>query len=230
MDRDIGQLFARLKEFGIDENTIVFFSSDNGPHKEGGADPNFFNSAGPLRGIKRDLYEGGIRVPMLVRWPGKIKPASVSDHISAFWDFLPTCTELAGVKTPDNINGISMAPILLGRPEQQKKHQFLYWEFHEQGGKQAVRMDDWKAVGLNIHKDPYSPIELYNLKNDIGEKHNVADQYPEIVAKIKKLLKTTRTPSKYFPMPEQARKQPDKHKLTDSNEKQLARIEERTLR
>lgn len=200
MDRDIGQLFDKLKEFGIDENTIVFFSSDNGPHKEGGADPDFFNSAGPLRGIKRDLYEGGIRVPMLARWPGKIKPASVSDHISAFWDFLSTCTELAGIKTPDNIDGISMAPMLLGRPEQQKKHRFLYWEFHEQGGKQAVRMGGWKAVKLNVHKDPDSPIELYNLKNDIGENHNIADQYPEIVTKIKKLLKTARTPSKYFPV------------------------------
>ena len=215
MDRDIGRLFAKLKQLRIDENTIVFFTSDNGPHHEGGAGPNFFNSSGPLRGIKRDLYEGGIRVPMLARWPQKIKPGSVSDHISAFWDFLPTTCELAGVNPPDGIDGISYLPTLLQK--EQKQHEYLYWEFFrynwnwKQGqkdppknrmDKQALRMGDWKAVRLNVYKNPDAPVELYNLKDDIGEKHNVAAQYPKIVAKIEKYLKTTRTPSKYFPMPE----------------------------
>jgi arylsulfatase A-like enzyme len=201
MDRDIGQIFGLLKELGIDENTFVMFSSDNGPHKEAGADPVFFNSSGPLRGIKRDLYEGGIRVPTIARWPGKIEPGSVSDHLSAFWDFLPTCTELAGIKVPDGIDGISMVPTLLGRCEKQKKHKFLYWEFHEQGKKQAVRMGDWKAVRLNVAEDPNASVELYNLKDDIGEKHNVAAQHPQIVAQIERYLKTARTPSEHFPIP-----------------------------
>ncbi|MCJ7730381.1 MAG: arylsulfatase, partial [Sedimentisphaerales bacterium] len=152
MDADIGKLMSKLKKLGLDENTLVMFSSDNGPHKEGGGDPNFFKSAGPLRGYKRDLYEGGIRVPMLARWPGKIKAGSVTSHISAFWDFLPTCCELVGIETPPNFDGISMLPTLLGQTRKQKKHEFLYWEFHEQGKKQAVRMGDWKGVRLNVAK------------------------------------------------------------------------------
>ncbi len=201
MDGDIGKLFVELKELGIDENTLVIFSSDNGPHKEGGADPRFFKSSGPLRGYKRALYEGGIRVPTLARWPGKIKPGSVSDHISGFWDFLPTCAELAGFKAPKDIDGISMVPTLLGKPQKQNKHEFLYWEFHEQGKKQAVRMGDWKGVRLNVARKPNGPIELYNLKTDIGEKNNVADQHPDIVAKIAQYMKTARTPSKNWPWP-----------------------------
>ncbi|MCX5637924.1 MAG: arylsulfatase, partial [Planctomycetota bacterium] len=172
MDGDIGKLMAKLKKLGLDENTLVMFSSDNGPHKEGGGDPAFNKSSGPLRGYKRDLYEGGIRVPMLARWPSKIKAGSVSNHVSAFWDFLPTCCELAGVNTPETIDGISILPTLLGQPDKQKKHEFLYWEFHEQGKKQAVRMGDWKGVRLNVAKNPPAvllrkneaagvPIELY---------------------------------------------------------------------
>ena len=201
MDGDIGKLFAKLKELGIDESTLVMFSSDNGPHREGGNKPDFNDSNGPLRGIKRDLYEGGIRVPTLARWPGKIKAGSVSDHISGFWDFLPTCAELAGFKAPKGIDGISMVPTLLGKPQKQKKHEFIYWEFHEQGKKQAVRMGDWKGVRLNVARKPNAPIELYNLKTDVGEKHNVADQHPEVVAKIAKYMKTARTPSKDWPWP-----------------------------
>ena len=200
MDGDIGGLMAKLKALGLDENTLVMFSSDNGPHKEGGADPAFFKSWGRLRGYKRALYEGGIRVPMLARWPGRIKAGSVNNHISTFWDFLPTCTELAGIKNPQGIDGISMVPTLLGKPEEQKKHEFLYWEFHEQGKKQAVRMGNWKGVRLNVAKNPNGPIELYNLKNDIAEEHNVAGRHPQIVAKIEKYLKTARTPSKHWPM------------------------------
>lgn len=219
MDRDIGRLFAKLKELRIDENTVVFFTSDNGPHKEGGADPEFFDSNGTLSGIKRDLYEGGIRVPTIARWPDKIKPGSVSDHISAFWDFLPTACELAGVNAPNGIDGISYLPELLGK--KQKQHEYLYWEFFsynwrwKPGSKtrwrnrfesQAVRMGDWKGIRLNVYKKPDGPIELYNLKDDIGEKHNIAAQHPQIVVKIEKYLKASRTPSKYFPLPEKIKK------------------------
>jgi len=203
MDGDIGRLMAKLKALGIDENTFVFFSSDNGPHKEGGADPDFFCSSGPLRGYKRALYEGGIRVPTIARWPGKIKAGSINDHISAFWDFLPTCCDLAGINIPEDIDGISMVPTLLGQGWRQKKHEFLYWEFHEQGKRQAVRMGDWKGVRQNVAKNPDGPIELYNLKTDIGEEHNVAERHPEIVAKIERYMKAARTPSEHWPLPGQ---------------------------
>jgi arylsulfatase A-like enzyme len=223
MDGDIGKVMAKLFEFGLDENTLVIFSSDNGPHKEGGADPAFNKSSGPLRGYKRDLYEGGIRVPMLARWPGKIKAGLVSNHISAFWDFLPTCCELVGIETPKGTDGISILPTLLGQSQKQKKHEFLYWEFHEQGKKQAVRMGDWKGVRLNVAKNPGGPIELYNLKTDIGEQKNLAmentfilrsaysaeaaakagssaTENGEVTEKIKKFLKTARTPSEHWPL------------------------------
>jgi arylsulfatase A-like enzyme len=190
---------AKLKTLGLDADTIVMFSSDNGPHKEGGADPAFFNSSGPLRDYKRALYEGGIRVPMIARWPGKIKAGSLNDHISAFWDFLPTCCELAGIDSPEAIDGISMLPTLMNR--KQKEHECLYWEFHEQGKKKAVRMGDWKGVKLNIAKNPDGPIELYNLRNDIAEQHNVTEQHPDIVEKIEKYMKSERTPSEHWQMP-----------------------------
>ena len=199
MDRDVGTLFEKLKELGIDENTVVFFSSDNGPHKEGRAEPAFFNSNGPLQGMKRDLYEGGIRVPLIARWPGKIPPATTTDHVSAFWDFLPTAAELAHAKPPGNIDGISMLPTLLARPAAQKQHEFLYWEFHERGGKQAVRMGNFKAVRLDWHKKPDKPLELYNLETDIGENFNIADQNPKIIKKIEAYLKTARTSSPEWP-------------------------------
>ena len=195
LDRDVGILLAKLKDLKIDDNTIVFFSSDNGPHKEGGNDPDFFESRGPLRGIKRDLYEGGIRVPTIVRWPGKIKAGVVSDSPWAFWDFLPTAAEIAGVKSPPNIDGISILPTLLGQ-QQTNQHEFFYWEFHERGSKQAVRMGDWKAVRL----EPGKPLELYNLKTDLGEKENIASKNPEIVAKIESYLKTARTESAQWPL------------------------------
>ncbi|KPK40546.1 MAG: hypothetical protein AMJ65_10500 [Phycisphaerae bacterium SG8_4] len=201
MDADIGRLMSLLKTLGLDEKTLVMFSSDNGPHKEGGGDPAFFNASGPLKGYKRALYEGGIRVPLIARWPGKIKAGAKSNHISAFWDLLPTCCELAGADSPEGIDGISMVPTLLGRRLQQKKHDALYWEFHEQGKKQAVRMGNWKGVRLNVAKKPDGPIELYDLKNDIGEASNVADRHPDIVAKIEEYMKSLRTPSEHWKMP-----------------------------
>jgi len=193
LDRDVGRLLKQLKDLGLDDDTIVFFSSDNGPHKEGGADPAFFHSSGPLRGYKRDLYEGGIRMPMIARWPGRIKPGAVSDQVWAFWDFPPTALELAGGPVPEGIDGISMVPALLGR--KQPDHEFLYWEFHERSFKQAVRMGHWKAVSLG----PDKPLELYDLSGDIGEKTNVAKDHPDIVAKIEVYLKGARTASKHWP-------------------------------
>jgi len=195
MDRDIAKLFERLKKLGIDENTIVFFSSDNGPHKEGGADPSFFKSAGPLRGYKRSLHDGGIRVPFIVRWPGKIKAGTVSHHISAFWDFLPTAAELAGAESPKNIDGISMVPELLGK--KQPKHEYLYWEFWHAHPAQALRMGKWKAI--RPKKD--APIMLFNMENDIHEDKNIAGQHPEIVTKVKDLFIKARTPSADWPTP-----------------------------
>lgn len=195
MDGDIGRLLAKLKELGLDEKTLVMFSSDNGPHEEGGSDPAFFKSSGPLRGIKRDLYEGGIRVPLIARWPGTVEAGSVSHHVSAFWDFLPTCGELVGLETPSGIDGISMLPTLLGRPVEQKKHEFLYWEFHERGITQAVRMGDWKAVYV---RKP-DRFELYDLKRDLSEGHDVAQEHQEIVARIKPYLETARSPSERWP-------------------------------
>jgi arylsulfatase A-like enzyme len=205
MDRDIGKLMDLLQKYKIDDNTVVFFSSDNGAHKEGGVDPKFFQSSGTLRGIKRDLYEGGIRVPMIVRWPGEIKPGQTSDQIFAFWDFLPTAADIAGVKSPDKIDGISMLPTLLGQT-QTNQHAFLYWEFHERGFQQAARMGDWKAVRSQADEK----LELYNLKTDISEKENVADKNPEIVAKMDAYLKTGRTESEQFPIKKQAEKKAKK--------------------
>ena len=195
MDRDIGRTMNLLKKLNIDEKTIVFFSSDNGAAQRW---EDRFDSSGLLRGRKRDVYEGGIRTPLVVRWPGKIKPAAESDHISAFWDFLPTCAELAGVSAPENIDGISMVPTLLGRDDRQKRHKFLYWEFFhwKKGFYLAVRMSDFKVVRLS----PTGPLELYNLKTDIAEKNNIAAEHPEIIAEIEAYLKTARTDSPHWPI------------------------------
>ena len=195
MDADIGRLMDKLKDLKIDDNTVVLFTSDNGPHKEGGVAPGFFQSSGPFRGIKRDLYEGGIRVPLIVRWPAKIKRGMVSDWVGAFWDFLPTAAEMAQVKVPEKLDGLSLLPALLGKPNT-NQHDFLYWEFHERGFQQAVRMGDWKAVRPQAGE----PLELYNVKADPGEKENVAEKNPEVVAKIEAYLKTARTDSEHWPI------------------------------
>jgi arylsulfatase A-like enzyme len=211
LDADVGKLLERLKVHGLDEQTIIFFTSDNGPHKEGGADPKFFQSSGPLRGHKRDLTEGGIRVPMIARWPGKIKAGTVSDQVWAFWDFLPTAAELAQTKVPPGVDGISIVPALLAKGEQ-KQHEFLYWEFHEGGSQQAVRMGNWKAIRPKLG----APLELYDLKTDIGETSNIAGQHPDLVAKIEAYLKTARTESKQWPL-QPAKKPVNKPKLQRKN-------------
>lgn len=200
LDDYVGELLNKLKELGIDKNTILIFTSDNGPHQEGGADPDYFDSNGPLRGYKRDLYEGGIRVPMLVRWPGKIKAGSVTDHISAFWDVMPTLAELTGAEIQENVDGISFLPTLLGK-KGQNQHDYLYWEFHEQGGKMAVRTGDWKGVRLNVNMDPEGKIELYNLSKDPGETNDVASEHPDIVNRMSEVMKQAHSMSEIFSFP-----------------------------
>ncbi len=200
LDRDIGRLMTLLKELSLDENTVVMFSSDNGPITLAGTDAQFFNSAEKFRGQKMDLYEGGIRAPLLARWPGKIKPGSTTEHVSAFWDVLPTLVEIAGGKPPAGLDGISFLPTLLGRGEQ-RRHEFLYWEYHERGGSQAVRLGDWKAVRQKIMARADGPIELYDLAGDAGEQENIAAAHPDVVAKVAGLFVSARTPSKEFPTP-----------------------------
>jgi arylsulfatase A-like enzyme len=197
LDRDVGALVARLDQLGISDNTILFFTSDNGAHREGGNNPDFFDSSGVMRGIKRDLYEGGIRVPMIVQWPARIPKGRVSDQIFPHWDFLATAAELAGTTPPSGIDGISLVPALLGK-EQKEQHEFLYWEFHERGFTQAVRMGDLKAVRSGGQRE--APLELYDLSKDIGEKDNIAAAHPEIIAKIESYLKTARTDSEHWPI------------------------------
>lgn len=200
MDRDIGRLMKTIDDLGLGEKTVVFFTSDNGPHKEGGFDPEFFDCNGPLRGLKRDLYEGGIRVPMLVRWPGKVPAGAVSGQIWAMWDFLPTAAAIAGVDAPKGIDGISMLPALQGKAQRQQ-HESMYWEFHEGGFFQAARMGQWKAVRKNG-----GPLELYDLSSDLGEQHDVASAHADIVEKIETYLKTARTESGHWPVKAKAKK------------------------
>jgi len=192
LDRDVGRLMAMLKRLGIDGNTVVFFTSDNGPHREGGNDPEFFDSNGRFRGIKRALYEGGIRVPTIVRWPGHIAAGSTSPVIGSFADVLPTLAELAGAKVPVGIDGLSLVPTLRGNVKAQKVHKYLYWEFYEGGGARAVRMGQWKAVGKSLDG---KKLELYHLGRDPGETKDVADGHPEIVARALAAMQDAHTPS-----------------------------------
>ena len=194
MDRDVGKLTDLVHAHDQDARTLILFISDNGPHKEGGADPAFFNSSGGLRGIKRDLYEGGIRVPMIARWPGTIPAGRTNAHVWAGWDLFPTLAELAGAKIPSGLDGMSMARALRG--EAQPTHDFFYWEFHERGFQQAVRMGPWKAVRLK--KD--APLELYNLDSDPSERSDVSAANPGIVQKIEAYLAGARTDNAQWPV------------------------------
>lgn len=203
MDRDVGRILALLDELGIAGRTIVFFTSDNGAATPLWND-DFFESTGGLRGHKQNFYEGGIRVPLVARWPGRIAPGSVSDHLCGFWDFLPTALELAGAPIPPHTDGYSILPTLLGRSSEQKRHEFLYWElprydattgtFFDEIPRQAVRMGPWKAVRPN----PDGPLELYNLDADPAETEDVAREHPEVVARIEEFLKRAR----YEPRPQ----------------------------
>jgi arylsulfatase A-like enzyme len=194
MDRDIGRILALLGELGLERNTLVIFTSDNGGAQSKGADSEFFGSNGPFRGHKGLIYEGGIRVPLIARWPGKIDPGTTTEHPSAFWDFLPTAAEIAGVDPPEDVDGISYLPTLLGLD--QPEHEYLYWEFKADGTPmQAVRMGDWKAVKLGGE-----PIELYNLAEDPGERNDLAEANPNRVQRAEQILRNARTPSEHFPL------------------------------
>lgn len=207
MDRDIGKILDLLKFEGLDENTVVFFTSDNGGVR-GMSD--FFRANGSFRGYKRDMYEGGIRVPMIVRWPEKIQSGSVSKHLSASWDFLPTACELAGTSPPDDIDGISFLPELLG--DEQKEHAYLYWENFkyyygwnpgDEGPRneiqsQAVRIVNWKGIRHDLNKNPHASVELYNLSTDREESNDVAAQNRDIVRQIESIMQTARNDTEFF--------------------------------
>ncbi len=196
LDEQVGEIVTILKELGLYENTLIIFSSDNGPTYTGGVDFDFFNSAKPFQNsygrTKGFVYEGGIRIPMIASWPNHIEAGSISDHISAFYDVLPTICDITGIEIPKDADGISFKPILLDK--QQQKHDYLYWEFPSYKGQQAIRMDKWKGIRKNIFEGNLE-IELYNLETDIKEENNIADQYPEVVKKIEQIMEEEHEPS-----------------------------------
>lgn len=199
VDRYVGEVLDLLKAKGIDRNTLVMFTSDNGPHKEGGNDPSFFNSGAGFRGVKRALYEGGMRVPLIVHWPAVIKKSAVTNHVSASWDLLPTFSALLGATQPTQTDGISLMPLLTGR-KGQMIHPFLYWEFHEENGRQAVRMGKWKGVRQQLVRQPDGPVELYDLHIDPSESNDISSAHPDIVAQINKIMKNARVEHPDFPL------------------------------
>ncbi len=193
LDGYVGRMLAELQRLGLAENTLVIFTSDNGPHNESNHDLSRFQPSGPFTGIKRSLTDGGIRVPFIAWWPGKVKPAGETGHVGYFGDWMATAAELAGAKTPANVDSISFVPTLLGNSEEQKKHEFLYWEFHEGGFKQAALYQGrWKGIRSG---GPDAPVVLFDQQNDIAEKTNVAAAHPEIAEKIGAYLKSARTAS-----------------------------------
>ena len=192
LDSDVGRVLELVKKLGLENDTYVFFTSDNGPHKEGGGDPEYFDSNGPLRGIKRDLYEGGIRVPMLVKAPGKIPANKVSDVSWAFWDVLPTIAQITNTSSPGNIDGFSFVPALEGKP--QKQHEYLFWQFNEGGFKEALIKGEWKLIRFKTKGNP-ERLELYKISTDIGEKDNLATSNPEKVKELKALLVKAKSPA-----------------------------------
>jgi arylsulfatase A len=196
MDHNMGLLFAKLKEHGIAENTLVMFASDNGAMQEGGHKRASFQSSGILRGGKRDLYEGGVRTPMIAWWPGKIKAGSETDLISAFWDISPTLRELAQAEPQSDTDGISMLPTLLGTGVQ-KKHDNLYWEFFEYGGKRAIRQGKWKLILFKTNSERNPKIELYNLDDDISETKDLSAEFPEVVSELRKQMNLSHTRAEY---------------------------------
>jgi arylsulfatase A-like enzyme len=212
LDTDIGRILRELKTQGIDDNTLVILTSDNGDENSYYRHTKRFAATGPLKGKKRFLYEGGIRVPMIARWPGRIAPAQTCAMPAATWDFMATFAALAGAPQPATTDGISLAPTLLGQPDRQQSRDSLYWEFH-QGKQQAVRMGPWKGIRIGGTKEP---IELYHLPTDIGETSNLADKHPELVQKIADIMEQTRSHSefnRFWPLPDHRLHHlpPDKH-------------------
>jgi arylsulfatase A-like enzyme len=198
LDGYVGRILAELNRLGKDRQTLVIFSSDNGPHQEAGNDPAFFEASGPLQGLKRSLTEGGIRVPFIARWPGRIVPG-VTGHVGYFGDFMATAAELAGAGLPSEHESVSLVPLLSGRPEVQSSHRFLYWEFQERGFLQAALMDGrWKAIGTGP-EDPN--LRLYDLMQDVGEVRDLAVEKPEVVSQLRAYLRTARTESPFWQGP-----------------------------
>jgi arylsulfatase A-like enzyme len=198
LDKYVGEIVRTLKANGVLDNTLIIFTSDNGPHRENGGDPDFFNSNGVFKGIKRDLYEGGIRVPFIAYWKGKIDPG-VSNQPAAFWDLYPTFLEMAAVSFTKTIDGFSILPLLLKKGNQ-KQHDYYYWEFHENNGRQAVRWKNWKGIKLSVGKDANAALELYDLATDPGEQNNVASKYPAIVKRIEQIMKEAHVANKDWPL------------------------------
>jgi uncharacterized sulfatase len=191
MDYGVGLLLKKLLDLKIDDKTVVMFSSDNGHHDEGGHDTDRFDPNGPLRGMKRDLYEGGIRVPMIVRWPGTTPAGTITDHISYFGDLMATAADVAGVDAPSNIDSISFAPTIRGEIDKQRTHDYLYWEFYERGSKQAVRWGNWKAIRMPIGT---GKMELYDLSKDLGEAHDIAHEHVALTQQAVRMMDTAHTP------------------------------------
>lgn len=198
LDNYVGEIVKQLKALGIDKQTLIVFTSDNGPHKEGGNDPAFFNSSAGFKGLKRQLTEGGIREPMIASWPDKIKAGLISDHIGAFWDFMPTFRELIGSSPQIKTDGISMLPLMLNKGIQ-KQHEHLYWEFHEEGGRQAVRMGKWKAIREKVKQDANGPLSLYDLDTDPKEMNDIAGKHPGLIKKMQDIMATQHIENKDFP-------------------------------
>ena len=228
LDHYVGDILQQLEQRGLAGNTLVLFTSDNGPHREGGGDPDFFNSSGGLRGIKRDLYEGGIRVPFIALWKGRITAGSVNNRPWAFWDLFPSFAELAGAPAaaevrgsaaarasapvsdaalvpatgtrPAGIDGLSFASLLKAGTQPVKQHDHFYWEFHEGGGSQAVRWSKWKGVRLNVSTIDHPPLELYDLETDPQERTNIAPQHPDIVKQIEAYMQGDHRYNKDWPL------------------------------
>ena len=197
LDQQVGDLIAKLEEKGELKNTLIIFTSDNGPHKEGGAQPDYFDSNADLRGYKRDLYEGGIRVPSVAFYKGQIQAGSSSNHISAFWDVMPTIAELIGAPLPET-DGISFLPELHGL--EQPEHEYLYWEFHGRGGRQAILKDGFKWIKLQVNNPEKTTVELYNLNQDPKEKNNIASKNPELLKAMEEIAVRAHQPSEIFPL------------------------------
>ena len=198
VDSNVGSVVSLLDELGILDNTIVIFSSDNGVHCVGGHDPDYFDSNGPFRGYKRDLYEGGVRTPFLVSWPEVITRPRETDHVSAFWDFLPTVARIVGCEIPEEVDGISYLPVLEDNEAEQSEHDCIYYEFYEKGGKQSILKDGWKLVRLNLTRPDALVEELYFLPDDESETRNLADECPEKLRELKRLADSVRTESPFF--------------------------------
>jgi arylsulfatase A-like enzyme len=197
LDRDVGRILDRLRELRLDRNTLVFFTSDNGPSIEGGSDPAFFRSSGALRGHKRDVYEGGIREPMIVWGPARVPVGRTSDQVWTMWDVLPTLAELTGARVPAGVDGISMVPVITGRGTQ-RQHDRLYWEFFEQGTSQAARMGRWKGVRRPMLT---GSVELYDLETDPNETRDVAREHADVAAQLAGLMDHEHTPSPLWKAP-----------------------------